>query len=151
MTAKYDAGLHAVARVREVRERDSRHGLTTAISDHATVETGVRTLETQLAAQPGFVSGSSVTYLADRTHALAMGEALIGRREDLRVSASVMAAATAHWRADRSRLEAVSMLLERRAEERRAERARTEATHLDDIATQGWLRRRQGMDEAVDA
>ncbi len=151
MSAKHDAGLHAVARVREVRERDSRHGLTTAITEHATVESGVRSLETQLAGQPGFVSGSSVTYLADRSHALAVGEALIGRREELRVSASIMAAATAHWRADRSRLEAVSMLLERRAEERRAERARTEARHLDDVATQGWLRRRESLDQAVDA
>lgn len=146
MTAKHDAGLNAVARVRGVRERDSRHGLTTAITEHAAVEAGVRTLEDRLAAQPGFVSGTSVTYLADRNHALAMGEALIGRREDLRVSASVMAAATAHWRADRSRLEAVTMLLDRRAEQRRAERARTEAAHLDDIATQGWLRRQQEVD-----
>ncbi|WP_426242317.1 flagellar FliJ family protein [Nocardioides sp. LHG3406-4] len=151
MTAKHDAGLRAVARVRDVRERDSRHGLSTAIAEHAAVEAGVRTLEGQLAAQASFVSGTSVTYLADRRHALAVGEALIGRREDLRVSASVMAAATAHWRSDRSRLEAVTMLLERRAEQRRAERARIEAHHLDDIAGQGWLRRRQAMDEEGDA
>lgn len=151
MSTKHDAGLHAVARVREVRERDSRQGLSTAISEHATVEHGVQLLEQQLAGQPGFVSGSSITYLADRSHALAVGEALIGRREDMRVSASVLAAATVHWRSDRSRLEAVTMLLARRAEQRRAERARKEAAQLDDAATQGWMRRRDEQLEEVDA
>jgi flagellar FliJ protein len=151
MSAVQDAGLRAVARVRGVRERDSRHGLTTAIHEHAAVESGVRALERQLEAQPTFVAGPAVTYLADRTHALAVGQALVGRREDLRVSASVMAVATAHWRSDRARLEAVSMLLERRAEERRAERARAEAAELDDAATQGWLRRRQSTTEEVHA
>ncbi|WP_295656347.1 flagellar FliJ family protein [uncultured Nocardioides sp.] len=147
MSTVHDAGLQAVARVRGVRERDSRQGLTTAIAEHAAVESGVRTLEQQLDAQPAFLAGTSVTYLADRTHALAVGQALVVRREDLRVSASVMAAATSHWRSDRSRLEAVSMLLARRAEQRRAERARTEAAQLDDAAAQGWLRRRTLTEE----
>lgn len=150
MSAVHDAGLRAVERVRGVRERDSRHGLTTAINEHAAVESGVRSLERQLESQPTFVAGPAATYLVDRTHALAIGQALIGRREDLRVSASVKDAATVHWRSDRSRLEAVSMLLERRAEQRRAERARAEAAQLDDAAAQGWLRRRT-LTEEVDA
>ena len=149
MSTVHDAGLKAVARVRGVRERDSRHGLTTAINEHAVVESGVRELQRQLDTQASFVAGPAVTYLADRTHALAVGEALIVRREDLRVSASVMEAATHHWRSDRARLEAVSMLLERRAEQRRAERARAEAAQLDDAAAQGWLRRRTSTEEVT--
>ena len=146
MGATHDAGLKAVARVREVRERDSRHGLSTAIREHAAVESGVRALEHRIATGPAFVAGSSVEYLAERTHAIALGEALSARREDLRVSETVMASASAHWRSDRARHDAVVMLLERRSAARAAERARVEAAQLDDAATQGWLRRREAQE-----
>lgn len=145
----HDAGLRAVARVREVRERDSRHGLSTAVAEHASVETGVRALEERLAAEPTFVAGSSSTFLADRTHTVALGLALRDRREDLQVSSSVVASANAHWLSDRARLDAVRLLLDRRAEARRTERARAEAASLDDAATQGWLRRHR--EQEVDA
>ena len=45
-----------------------------------------------------------------------------------------------HWQRDQTRLAAVELLLERRADERRAERARTRGRELDDIATQRWQR-----------
>ena len=47
-------------------------------------------------------------------------------------------------------LEAIDLLLERRAELRRAERLRAEARELDDLAGQRWLRDRAD-DRAGDA
>jgi flagellar export protein FliJ len=55
---------------------------------------------------------------------------------------TVSASAREHWQRDKTRLSAVELLLERRAEERRAERARREARELDDVVAQRWLRRR---------
>jgi hypothetical protein len=43
---------------------------------------------------------------------------------------------------DRQAVRTVELLLERRADERRAELARREAVDLDELASQGWLRNR---------
>jgi hypothetical protein len=46
------------------------------------------------------------------------------------------------WGLDRRAVRTVELLLERRAAERRADRARREAADLDELAAQGWLRTR---------
>jgi flagellar export protein FliJ len=58
------------------------------------------------------------------------------------MSRTVAEAALARWQSDRARLEAVELLLDRRATERRAVAARAEARELDDLATQRHRRPR---------
>ena len=147
MSTQHDRGLHAVARVREVRERDSRLGLMHADREHRAavdrseqLDTMVRTHATALdaPAEPitaaewaaGRVVLASVAASARRTHVEADAAAL------------VRTAAQEHWQHARSRVRAVEALLERRADARRAEANRAEARVLDDLGAQRWLRAR---------
>lgn len=139
-----DRGLGAVARVREVRERDSRLGLVAALADLRAREARVGELEAALREHGSFVSGDMATFVALRESLTALRESLVAERSRLDVARTVAVDADAHWQADRSRLGAVEGLLERRADERRLERRRAEDRELDEMATQGWLRRADG-------
>ncbi len=138
-----DAGLRAVARVRRVRESDSRVGLQTALHEHRAAEAKVQDLRGRLAATNGFASGSAAEFLAVRASLAALGEVLISAEAERDESCTIREAAFARWQQDRARLSAIEMLLERRAAARRAERDRAEARELDDIAAQRWLRQQQ--------
>ncbi|MET3960933.1 flagellar FliJ protein [Marmoricola sp. OAE513] len=137
-----DAGLMAVARVRGVRESDSRQGLRTAWDEYRAAQTKVDELRAQLARADDFVTGSAPEFQALRQTVAMLGDALIAA-EDARDAAQVISqSAYARWQYDRTRLAAVEMLLDRRATERRAEMDRAEARQLDDVAVQRWLRDR---------
>lgn len=136
-----DRGLAAVARVREVRERDSRLGLVAALADLRAREARVGELEAALREHGSSVSGDMATFVALRESLVALREALVADRARLATAQTVALDADARWQADRSRLGAVDGLLDRRADERRVERRRAEDKDLDEVASQGWLRR----------
>lgn len=136
-----DRGLAAVARVREVRERDSRLGLVAALQDLRAREARVAELEAALRQHGSFVSGDMATFVALRESLVALRESLVADRARLAVAQTVAMDADARWQADRSRLGAVEGLLDRRAEDRRVERRRAEDKDMDEMASQGWLRR----------
>lgn len=143
----HDRGLHAVARVREVRERDSRLGLVHADREHREALAAASELEglvadhaAPLAAADGVPAGE---WAARRAVLGSVAAAARRSRRDAEAAATVRTAAEEHWRSDRSRLRAVELLLERRADERRAEAARAEARLLDDLGGQRWLRAQQ--------
>ncbi|GAA1436039.1 hypothetical protein GCM10009641_33770 [Mycobacterium cookii] len=135
-----DAGMRAVARVRGVREQDSRLGLAQASADlHEAVRRldsfAARLVETH---DPEVADPAS--FAAAR--AVAAGAALDVSTSRAALASSTMLhlAAREHWQRDRTRVAAVELLLERRAERRRAERLRRERVEVDDLVAARWLR-----------
>jgi flagellar export protein FliJ len=137
-----DRGILAVRRVRSVREADSRLGLQRAVAERRTAGARVAALRHRLAAAATFDSGETTDFLAGRHRLAALGEALRAAESAWESSRTLTESARSAWQADRARLAAIDLLLERRAAERRAERARREARDLDDLAAQRWLRAR---------
>jgi flagellar FliJ protein len=142
-----DAGLQAVARVRGVRESDSRIGLQTAMLEHHAAQARVQRLRGRLEDADAFGTGSAAEFLALRISLVALGEVLIEAETARDASLRISAAALSRWQQDKSRLSAIEMLLERRVAARRTEAARLEARELDDIAAQRWLRQRTERSE----
>lgn len=142
MTHDDDRGLAAVARVRSVRETDSRVGLQRVLAEEAAIATRLDVLHDTVAAERVPASSTPAELLVRRT-ALAHVGMLIGEtRTELDGAAVVSADARARWSSDRSRLAAVEHLLEVRAARRRAEAERRAAREADDLAAQAWARGR---------
>jgi flagellar export protein FliJ len=137
-----DAGMLAVARVRGVREQDSRIGLRQALHEQRAHEARADELRHRLDSAGTFGSGSSGLFLALRASLDALGGSLRAAEEQAAASRTVSESAYAHWQHDKARLAAVEVLLERRAEARRAEAARREARELDEMSVHAWQRRR---------
>jgi flagellar protein FliJ len=135
-----DRGMRAVERVRSVRERDSRLGLQEAAAERDRQQARLAALEERLRSTPTFGEGGSGSFVALRDSLLSLGEAIGRARQDVAAAQRIAETSHAHWTQDKTRLSAVENLLERRAEARRAERARREARELDDIAAQLWTR-----------
>lgn len=140
MSTAQDAGLQAVARVRNVRETDSRIGLRTAWQETRAAQHRVDDLRGQLEKADDFSTGSAASFLTLRNSLQVLGDVLIAAESERDSSQLISDTAYARWQLDRTRLAAVENLLERRAAARRAEADRQEARELDDIATQRWLR-----------
>lgn len=140
--ARHDAGMHAVARVRAVREQDSRIGLQQALRELRQHEAQVTSLRGRIDRSSVFATGSAASFLALRASLDALGEVLRNAEADRDASRTVSESAYARWQQDKSALSAVESLLERRARARRAEEARREARDLDEIAVQRWTRGR---------
>ena len=141
-TTAADRGLVAVRRVREVRERDSRIGLQEALAATRRREADAAAARVRLETAPGFDAGSADEFRSYHVLVRALAESVAEKEEEVRRSATVSAEARRRWGLDRQSLRTVEMLLERRADERRRQRARREAADLDELATQGWLRNR---------
>jgi flagellar FliJ protein len=144
--ATHDRGLSAVARVREVRERDSRLGLRRAAEEHRSREQRAEELERLVRehAAAGSPAGQGLPeWAAQRRALMALAAAARRAHDEVDAAARLKASAHEHWQRDHARLGAVEHLLELRADERRAERARAVARELDDIGGQAWLRRRE--------
>ena len=135
-----DRGLAAVARVRGVREQDSRIGLRLAAAEAASRGRQADELHERLAVAEVPDVSTPGLLLARRTALAVLGED--GRTARVEAASAVRLSEQAHhrWDADRARLAAVDHLLERRAERRRAEAARRDQKDADDIAAQRWLR-----------
>lgn len=138
--ARRKVGLSGVARVRAVRERDSRNGLATALAEEQHVAVRVRHLEQQLRelAEIGTVV---ITDFHARQQTLdALRNDLAAARHQLESARQVSLAARQRWLTDRSRLDAVEVLIERRLSALRVERRRREDREQDEIATDLWRR-----------
>lgn len=144
MARARDAGMRAVARVRAVREQDSRIGLQQALREQRAHERDAEELRRQISATDTFALGSAASYVALRASLDALGQVLRRAEADTATSRTVSEAAFGRWQEDRTRLSSVEMLLERRAAERQTEVARREARDLDEVAAQRWLRRTAG-------
>ncbi len=142
MSARHDSGLRAVARVRGVRETDSRIGLRQALTEYRAAQDRVDELRRRMAAADTFGSGSAAEFLALRDSLRLLGEVLVAAEQECAGTRSISEAALARWRSDKARLDAIEVLLERRAAARRTEAARREARELDELAVQRWLRAR---------
>jgi flagellar FliJ protein len=138
----HDAGLRAVARVRAVREQDSRLGLQQAVRELREHEVESADLRERLTSSEAFGSGTTASYLALRASLEAVGAALRAADAQAASSRTISETAYARWQADKSRLSAVEVLLDRRAAQRRAEAVRREARELDELAVTRWRRGR---------
>ena len=128
-----DRGLRAVARVREVRERDSRAGLMQALAN-------VRTREAELAERQQALTDASTRsfeslgeYAVARQFLDATATAVTDAQRRLTASATVATEARNHWQADKTRVRAIERVLQLRAERARAAALRAEAREIDDI------------------
>ena len=139
-----DAGMLAVARVRAVRERDSRLGLQQAINEQRRYETHLVELGRRLDEALRFDGGTVASFLHVRAGYRAITEEIVAATADLQTARNITESAREHWQRDKTRLSAVELLLERRGDERRTELRRREDRELDDIAAQRWQRQHGG-------
>ncbi|GAA1957711.1 hypothetical protein GCM10009798_16430 [Nocardioides panacihumi] len=149
MTVVHDPGLHAVGRVRGVRERDSLLALQQALATQREREERLAELRAQLASAAALEadilgSGTPGALLTLRMTLGHLAESTRLAREELAAAEVLADAARDRWEQDKSRLAAVEQLLERRTAERRHEARRAEDRQTDETAAQGWLRRTTG-------
>jgi flagellar export protein FliJ len=145
VSAPVDQGLNAVARVRDMRERDSRYGLRIALEEQRAREAKARRHLEQLEQASSWESGSAQEFQAGRAALSLLSAALTSAQHSAASGRIVTEAARDHWRSDKTRLNAVEMLLERRAALREAEAEHARAKELDDIGTRLWLRHRRSQ------
>ena len=132
--------LGVVARVRGVRERDSRLGLVEALEEERTARTRASDLQRQLTEVRAFGAGDLAAFAARQRRVTALSEALVAARAALEGAHLLAEAARDRWRTDRSRLAAVESLIERREETLRRELRRREDKQLDAAAEDLWRR-----------
>ena len=139
-----DAGMLAVARVRGVREQDSRLGLRQAATDEREAGRRLDAVNHRLATVSSAPTPDDLAgFLAVRATATALAGEASAARDALAVAGTVTTSAREHWQRDATRLSAVELLLERRTEARRAERTRRERVETDDLVASRWLRARR--------
>lgn len=132
-TAGRDRGLHAVARVREVRERDSRAGLLQALTNVRTREAELAQRRRELDEASARTFGSLGDFATGRRFLEATATAAVEAERRLATSTTVAIEARSRWQADKTRSRAVEHLLEVRAERARAAALRAETRETDDI------------------
>lgn len=138
-----DAGMRAVARVRGVREQDSRLGLTRAAADEREARRRCEAVGARLATATDPTEIDPAGFATARLVAAGLVAELTASETALSSATTLTISAREHWQRDKTRLSAVELLLERRAEERRTERARRERVEVDDLVAVRWLRNRQ--------
>lgn len=138
-----DRGLRAVARVRGVREHDSRLGLQLALAEQQALEERANGLADRLAGLPGDGPRTPAELLTFRAGVQALGMHYREAFAEALSHDAVVEGARARWQSDKTRLAAVENLLDRRAERRRVERNKAEAKELDDLASVRWARDQQ--------
>jgi flagellar export protein FliJ len=150
LSATDDPGLHAVARVRGVREQDSLLALLQALATQHDRQEQLARLQQQLTAAAALEAdilgetGSPGALLTLRMTLAHLATSTRLAREELTAAEVRADAARDRWAHDRSRLSAVEQLLERRTDERRRQARRVEDRQTDETAAQGWLRRTTG-------
>ena len=137
---EHDRGLRAVARVREVRERDSRLGLLHALGRVRDHEARVESLGRALDAAASRSFGTLVEFTDSRRMLRAMAEALTAAEHDLESSRVVALQAHTRWQADKAAVRAIEHLLDERARLRAEEQVRVENREIDDIVSRLHLR-----------
>lgn len=131
--------MQAVARVREVRERDSRLGMGTALAEHRARQDAAQEAHGVLSTKNSTADAISAREFIYQRAVLSAWCQILSQRNQEADSARVLAeTARAHWRHDRTRLAAVESLIERREAERQADLAHREERELDDVAARLW-------------
>jgi len=150
MKTDEDRALSAVRRVRDVREQDSRFGLSVALRSVQDRESEAEAARSRLEHSAGFGTGSVGDFQShvDRMAGLVQLQAQATARAA--ASRTVADEARRRWQRDRQQVRVVDLLLERRAAERDEARARREQARLDDLATQSWLRNRAEDEHPTD-
>ena len=133
MSRNHDRGMRAVARVREVRERDSRIGLLQALTTVRLREQELQSLQAALEEATQRVSGDLDEFVLSRRLLTGMAAGVRAAENRLEGSRTVAAEAHARWQADKARVRAIEQLLERRAARRAEEESRAEVREIDDI------------------
>ncbi len=128
-----DRGLRAVARVREVRERDSRAGLLQALANVATREAELADRRQALADASARSFETLAAFTVGRQFLDTTAQAVVEAQRRLTASTTVATEARSRWQTDKTRARAIEHLLEVRAERARAEALRAEAREIDDI------------------
>ncbi|GAB6986964.1 flagellar export protein FliJ [Nocardioides pyridinolyticus] len=132
--------LGGVVRVRRIRERDSRTGLSQAIDEEQRAADRVARITQQLAGL-GDAAATDIAAFTARQHTVtALSEALTQARDALAAAHRITAAARDRWHLHSSRLAAVESLVERRESARRLAQRRREDRELDEIAQDLWRR-----------
>jgi flagellar export protein FliJ len=129
-----------VARVREVRERDSRVGLLQALTNVRTREAELAQRRRELDEASARSFGSLGEFVTGRQFLHATATAVVDAERRLATSTTVATEARSRWQADKTRARAIEHLLEVRAERARAEALRAEARETDDIVGGRWAR-----------
>lgn len=142
MTRDEDRGMRAVARVRAVRERDSRIGLLQALTSVRLREQELETLRSALEEAGRRAQGDLDAFVVSRRLLAGMAAGVREAEHRLEGSRTVAAEAHARWQADKARVRAIEQLLERRATRRAEDQARAEVREVDDIV--GRLQARAG-------
>ncbi|MBC2932328.1 flagellar FliJ family protein [Nocardioides sp. zg-1228] len=137
-----DAGMRAVARVRGVREQDSRLGVARAAADERESARRLDAVVARLASAAEPSVADPEAYTAARRAAAGLAADVTASRAALASAATLTTLAREHWQRDRTRLSAVELLLEHRAQQRRAERLRRERVEVDDLVAARWMRAR---------
>lgn len=148
MTQRGRGNLGGLVRLRGVRERDSRIGLSAALTEERDATARATELERQLGALPAPVSADLATFQARQHRVEMLGEALGIARAGQEAARQITLVARNRWVEDHSRLAAVESLVARRTAALREERRRQENRELDEIAGELW--RRQQADAGND-
>jgi flagellar FliJ protein len=135
--------LDAVARVRRIREQDSRAGLQLALGEARDAQARVTALEERLGSLAERQAGTSQDFVTLRRGLLALAHTVTEAQDALESALTLAASAHAHWQQDRMRLRTIEMLQDSRLAEVHALRVRAEAKVQDETATQLWRRRDQ--------
>ena len=142
MSHPQDRALAAVRRVRGARERDSKIGLQQALATARQRAEAAERATQKVTEVPGFGAGTVGDFHRHVLHTTVLAADARAAADSAESGRLLAEEATGRWQRDRAALRVADLLLERRAEQRAAERARREAAELDDLAAQGWLRAR---------
>jgi flagellar biosynthesis chaperone FliJ len=133
MKKNHDRGMKAVARVREVRERDSRIGLLQALDGVREREARLEELNRALEEAQSFKSGTAGGFVAARAMLTSMAHEVRLAEQRLESARTVATEAHHRWQADKARLRAIRHLIQERALERVEHARRAEIREVDDI------------------
>lgn len=140
------SNLRGLVRLRSVRERDSRIGLATALTEERAVLDQVAELERQLAEVSTHATTDAASFQARHHHREALGDALVAARVRLESAQGLTLLARNRWIEDRSRLAAVESLVARRVAAALQERRRREDREQDEVGTDLWRRAQSEME-----
>ena len=93
MSTRKDSHLSVVARVRSVRERDSRIGLVTALTEERAAAARVDTLQEGLRTMPAHTVGDVVSFSYRQQQVDSIGQALMAARSAQQAAAVVAVSA----------------------------------------------------------
>jgi flagellar FliJ protein len=147
VTGQGRGNLRGLVRLRGLRERDSRIGLSTALSEERDAAARVSELERQLGGLPTPASSDVATFQALQHRVELLGGALVDARAGREAARQLTLVARNRWVEDRSRLAAVESLVARRTAAVREERRRRDNRELDEIAGELWRRQQHDRSE----